>query len=56
MSPVKRPGVCRAFVYEGGKSMEFTVRRARLDDYKALARLNREEMGYDYPKEKRGTA
>ena len=32
--------------------MEFTVRRARLDDYKALARLNREKMGYDYPEEK----
>ncbi|MGI6255359.1 MAG: GNAT family N-acetyltransferase [Acutalibacter sp.] len=32
--------------------MELTVRRASLADAPALTRLNREEMGYDYPEEK----
>lgn len=40
------------FLHKGGKSMELIVRRARLEDSQALTRLNREEMGYDYPEEK----
>lgn len=32
--------------------MEITVRRAGLGDAPAIARLNREELGYDYPPEK----
>ena len=31
--------------------MEWTIREARLSDCAAIARLNREEMGYDYPEE-----
>lgn len=31
--------------------MEYTIRPARLTDADALHRLNREEMGYDYPPE-----
>ena len=29
--------------------MEWTIREARLSDCAAIARLNREELGYDYP-------
>lgn len=32
--------------------MEVKIRPAALGDYEALARLNRESMGYDYPPEK----
>lgn len=31
---------------------EVTIREARTEDAQALARLNREEMGYDYPPDK----
>lgn len=31
---------------------EVTIREARAEDAQALARLNREEMGYDYPTDK----
>ncbi len=31
---------------------EGTIREARTEDAQALARLNREEMGYDYPPDK----
>lgn len=31
--------------------MEWTIREARLSDCAAIAWLNREEMGYDYPEE-----
>ncbi len=31
--------------------MEWTIREARLSDCAAIAQLNREEMGYDYPEE-----
>lgn len=31
---------------------EVTIREARAEDAQALARLNREEMGYDYPLDK----
>ncbi len=31
--------------------MEWKIRSARLEDSPAIARLNREEMGYDYPQE-----
>jgi predicted N-acetyltransferase YhbS len=34
--------------------MEHTIRFARMEDASALAKLNREEMGYDYPEEKTG--
>ena len=32
--------------------MEQTIREAALADCSAITRLNREEMGYDYPQEK----
>lgn len=34
--------------------MEHIIRFARMEDASALAKLNREEMGYDYPEEKTG--
>lgn len=33
---------------------DITIREARAEDAQALARLNREEMGYDYPADKTG--
>lgn len=32
--------------------MEWTIREARLADCAAITRLNREEMGYDFPEER----
>lgn len=32
--------------------MEWTIREARLADCAAIARLNREELGYDFPEER----
>lgn len=39
---------------EGEAVMEIVIREARAGDAEALAKLNREEMGYDYPADRVG--